>query len=90
MTATRKIEIDETTAKTLEHLAAARGVTISELLSELLDRDGEPIEADKAEIAELDRRWARIEAGAKTIPHDDVVRWLDTWGTPAFRPWRDR
>jgi predicted transcriptional regulator len=45
---------------------------------------------DPDDIAELDRRWARIEAGEATIPHDDVVRWLETWGTPAFRRWRDR
>ena len=41
------------------------------------------------EIAELDRRWAKIAAGEPTIPHKDVVRWLNTWGTPAFKPWRE-
>jgi predicted transcriptional regulator len=45
---------------------------------------------DLDEIAELDRRWAAIEAGEATVPHDEVVRWLQTWGTPAFRPWRER
>jgi predicted transcriptional regulator len=45
---------------------------------------------DLDELAELERRWAAIEAGEATIPHDEVVRWLETWGTPAFRPWRDR
>jgi predicted transcriptional regulator len=45
---------------------------------------------DPDEIAELDRRWAAIEAGEATVPHIEVVRWLETWGTPAFRPWCDR
>lgn len=45
---------------------------------------------DLDELAELERRWAAIEAGEATVPHDRVVRWLETWGTPAFRPWRDR
>jgi predicted transcriptional regulator len=45
---------------------------------------------DLDELAELERRWAAIEAGEATIPHDEVVQWLETWGTPAFRPWRDR
>lgn len=45
---------------------------------------------DLDQVAELDRRWAAIEAGEATIPHEEVVRWLETWGTPAFRPWRDR
>jgi predicted transcriptional regulator len=41
---------------------------------------------DLDEIAELDRRWAAIEAGEPRVSHDEVVRWLETWGTPAFRP----
>ena len=43
---------------------------------------------ESGEIAELDRRWQKIEAGVPTIPHERVVRWLRTWGTPGFRPWR--
>jgi predicted transcriptional regulator len=42
---------------------------------------------DVDELAELERRWTAIEAGEATVPHDKVVRWLETWGTPAFRPW---
>ena len=40
------------------------------------------------EISELDRQWAAIKAGEPTVAHDDVVRWLDTWGTRGFRPWQ--
>jgi hypothetical protein len=39
-------------------------------------------------LDELDRQWAAIKAGEPTVAHDDVVRWLDTWGTPGFRPWQ--
>jgi hypothetical protein len=42
------------------------------------------------EINELDRQWAAIKAGEPTVAHDDMVRWLDIWGTPNFRPWQDR
>jgi predicted transcriptional regulator len=42
------------------------------------------------EINELDRKWAAIKAGEPTMAHDDVARWLDTWGTPNFRPWQDQ
>jgi len=35
-------------------------------------------ELPAAEIAELDRQWAAIKAGEPTVPHDDVVRRLDT------------
>jgi hypothetical protein len=40
-------------------------------------------------LAELDRRWAAVQAGQPTIPHDKVVRWLRTWGSPAYKPWRE-
>jgi predicted transcriptional regulator len=45
---------------------------------------------DLDEVAELERRWAAIEAGEATVPHEEVVRWLETWGTPTFTPWRKR
>jgi predicted transcriptional regulator len=43
--------------------------------------------ATEADIAELDRQWAEIKCGAiSTVPHEKVARWLETWGTPAFKP----
>jgi hypothetical protein len=41
-------------------------------------------ESEREQIAELDRRWAKVVAGEPTVANDDVVRWLETWGTPAF------
>jgi predicted transcriptional regulator len=79
------IEIDSATASALKTRAAERGVSVSELVSELL-----PFVIDDAAIAELDRRWAAIESGEKTIPNDEVERWLRSWGTPEFRPWSER
>jgi predicted transcriptional regulator len=47
-------------------------------------------EVDPDEIAELDRQWAEIEAGAvPTVPHEKVARWLETWGTAEFKPWSE-
>jgi predicted transcriptional regulator len=46
-----------------------------------------PVVPSDEDIAELDRQWAEIEAGAPTVPHEKVARWLETWGTPAFKPW---
>jgi predicted transcriptional regulator len=45
------------------------------------------MEVSAAELAELDRQWAAIKSGEPTVAHDDVVRWLDTWGTPGFKAW---
>jgi hypothetical protein len=84
------IEVDETTAATLKARAAARGVSVSELVAELVSFANEPVSGKSNEIAELDRRWKAIEAGCATVPHAKVVRWLRTWGTSSFRPWHER
>jgi predicted transcriptional regulator len=89
MSRTRTIEIDAATANELEARAATRGVSVREMVAELV-ADEAALSADGDDIAELDRQWAAIEAGAATVPHDKVARWLETWGTPAFKPWRDQ
>lgn len=86
---TQTIEVDEATADALEARAAECGVSVAQLLADIAAESG-PVTVEAGEIAELDRRWAAIEAGEATIPHDEVVRWLETWGIPAFRPWRKR
>lgn len=86
-TDTRTIEIDAETAETLELRAAARGVSVGQMVADLVALHGP---ADTRELAELDCRWAAVESGETTVPHEDVARWLETWGTPAFRPWRER
>ena len=87
---TQTIEVDEVTATTLKTRAAERGVSVSQLVADLVTLESEPIAVDLDEIAELDRRWRAVEAGTPTVPHADVVRWLRTWGTPAFRRWHER
>ena len=87
---TRTIEVDEATAATLKTRASARGVSVSELVAELVTLDSEPIAVDSTEIAELDRRWNEVADGRATVSNTEVVRWLRTWGTPAFRRWHER
>ena len=40
---------------------------------------------DEAEAAADAQGLADIEAG-RVVPHEDVARWLDTWGTPDEAP----
>ncbi|MEJ2376483.1 MAG: hypothetical protein P8Y71_14055 [Pseudolabrys sp.] len=82
---TESIEVDSDTASALKTRAAERGISVSALVAELV-----PFAIDDAAVAELDRRWAAIEAGQPTVPHEEVERWLRTWGTPEFRPWSER
>jgi len=86
----RTIEVDDATAAALESRAAEAGLSVSELLAEMIAQRSEPAEASAEELAELDRQWASIKAGEPTVPHAEVVRWLDTWGSPGFKPWHER
>jgi predicted transcriptional regulator len=83
------IEVDKDTADVLQCRAAELGLKVSQLIAELAALDGAPREADTDEVAELDRRSDRAEKGSR-VPHDRVVQWLRTWGTPGFRPWQDQ
>jgi len=84
------IEVDESTAETLRARAAEKGVSVSQLVAELANVENEPVVLDSETIAELDRRWRTAEAKGVTIANEDVVHWLRTWGTPAFKSWRNR
>jgi predicted transcriptional regulator len=85
---TQTIEIDDDTATALRQRARERGVTIPELVAELVTLEAGPADADEADVAELDRRWKAFEAQGSVAADDDVVRWLQTWGTTTFRSWR--
>jgi predicted transcriptional regulator len=87
---TRSIEVDDDTAAALTQRAAERGVSVPELVAELMTLDAAPVAADAAELAELDSRWKSFEAQQAVADSEEVVRWLQSWGTPAFRSWRAR
>jgi len=85
-----QIEVDEQTADVLQTRASELGMTVSDLVAELATLEGEPVAIEADAIAELDRRWKKIETGERAVPHKRVVRWLRTWGTPRFQPWPDQ
>ena len=87
---TQTIEVDHDTATALKRRAVERGVSVRELVAELVTLDTRPTEADSEDIAQLDRRWKSFQAQTSVASNDEVVRWLKTWGTPAFRKWRDQ
>jgi predicted transcriptional regulator len=87
----RTIEVDAATAEALEMRAAERGVSVAELVADLAlsQAHSQPERPEPARTA-AERRWAAVQAGESTVPHEEVVAWLETWGTPAFRPWAER
>jgi predicted transcriptional regulator len=90
MTVAKTIEVDEDTAATLKKRAASRGLSVAELVAQMTVLQFTPMVLPEEELAELDRQWAAIEAGEPTTAHEDVARWLRTWGTPTFKPWQER
>jgi hypothetical protein len=98
MNARVKIEVDVATAKELEARAAEQGVSVSDLVAQLLAaQDGLPpeLEAKPAaaegpwsaeETAELDRRWAEFERTREGVPWDEVRAWMQSWGKPDELP----
>ena len=87
---TQTIEIDDETATALKQRAAQRGLSVPELVAELVTLEAGPVDVDADDIAELDRRWKAFEGQSSVTKSSDVVGWLGTWGTPAFRSWRKR
>ena len=57
---TQIIEIDDDTAMALKQRAAERGLSVPELVAELVTLEAGPADAD--DIVELDRRWKAFEA----------------------------
>ena len=57
---TQLIEIDDDTANALKQRAEERGVSVPELVAELVTLEAGPARADNGEIAELDRRWRAV------------------------------
>jgi len=84
---TQTIEVDEATAATLRGRAEAQGMSVAELVAGMTAVSGTPVMLSSAD---LDRQWASVKSGEATVSHDEVTRWLHSWGTPSFRPWRDQ
>lgn len=98
----RTIEIDAETADVLEARAAARGMTLSELLADLagaaqilspalqaMNAAGEGPWAPDV-LAEDARRLADFEHTRSGVPWAEVRAWMQSWGTsdelPAPKP----
>ena len=95
---THTIAVDEATALLLEARAAARDMTVAQLIADLASA-GEALPADLRALRDAgDGPWAphalaedarRLEEFRRTrmaVPWEDVTAWLETWGTPDELP----
>jgi hypothetical protein len=87
---TQIIEIDHDTAMSLEQRAAERGLSVPELVAELVTLEAGPADADVDDIVELDRRWKAFGAQGSVAANDDVgrprsIRGISWSGAPVAR-----
>ena len=87
---TQTIEVDEATAATLRGRAEAQGMSVAELVAGMTAISDAPVVLSSGDLRDLDRGWASVKSGEATVSHDEVTCWLHSWGTPSFKPWRDR
>ena len=98
MNETVRIEVDEQTAEVLKARAAARGMTVSALVAEMIGaEDTMPLDLQAMRnagegpwapdvLAEDARRLAEFRRTREALPWDDVKAWMQTWGTPNELP----
>jgi predicted transcriptional regulator len=93
----RTIEIDADTATALEERAAARGVSVSDLLSELIEVESALSDLEglresgqgpwAAEIlAEDARALSDFRQTGIGVPGEEVTAWIQSWGTSGELP----
>src|ERR1700686_5341962 len=94
----RTIEVDPETADVLEARAAAKGMSVSQLVANLARTEEEwpgMFEAMRAAgrgpwapqiLAEDARRLAEFERNGEGVPWDEVKAWMQSWGTPGELP----
>ena len=82
----RNIEVDAETADLLEARAAARGISVAELLAEIANERGADCRRSAVRaIAEgSDRRWAKVASGEATVPHG--MTWARMARAPGAHP----
>jgi len=75
------LELDEETSARLELARRRREVSLAELVRDALTDFLEREEASTNEFAEDEARWAEYKATGRSVPNDDVIRWLRSIGT---------
>jgi hypothetical protein len=99
MTQSRTVEIDAGAADALEREARSRGLSLREFLEELACSDIPILTTELAllreagrgpwspeALAEDTREMAGFEESGEGVPFDEIVGWVESWGTPGEHP----
>jgi predicted transcriptional regulator len=95
----RTIEVDAETAEALETEAAARGVSVAELLADMAKLADSRLPPDlnamraagrgpwsPEALAEDVRALEEFERTGEAVPWENVKAWMQSWGTPHELP----
>lgn len=90
----RVIEIDAATAEVLEREAKSRGLSLADFLADLAHQNAEPLPANlevlrasgrgpwsPEALAQDVRAAAEFEATGEGVPFDEILTWIESWGT---------
>jgi predicted transcriptional regulator len=80
-TVRRVLDLDPTTAARLRELAAQRGQEASTIVAEAISLLDSVIDIEGPDVDEDLRRVREFERTGEAIPGEDMMAWVDSWGT---------
>ena len=81
MSTVLSVRVDEKTKRDLEALARQARRSKSFLAAEAIAAF---VESERWQLAEIERAATELDQG-RSVPHDDVAKWLRSWGTKRER-----
>jgi predicted transcriptional regulator len=86
----RQIEVEVSTAEVLEARAAEQGVTVSEVVAEIVAVMDFSADIEWPDAAEDLRRYYEFKRTGEAVPLNEVKAWVESWGSenelPAPKP----
>ena len=75
------LQLDESVLRKLNALAQTTDQTPEEFISAIVDGLARSRTEDQALLADCDARWDEFEANRLAVPLDEILEWVESWGT---------
>lgn len=75
------LQLDESVLQKLNTLIQGTGQTPEEFISTIVDGLTSERNEDEALLAECEARWHEFEKNSLAVPLDEVIQWVESWGT---------
>jgi predicted transcriptional regulator len=80
------LQLDETIIIKLEALVHGTNQTPEEFISAIVNGLSSNRSEDAARLAEAEARWMEFERTGKAVPLNEIIEWINSWGTPDRKP----